>query len=344
MNRVFSVGLSILLLFGSALAWSGERTYPVIGEVERYAPGLDALVGGDAVIEQLTGDTFSWSEGPVWVPDGAYVLFSDVPQNTMWKWSESGGLQEFLKPSAHDAGADGSGGTNGLVLGLDGKLLAADHGSRTVYSMDLETMQRSTVIAAFEGKRFNSPNDLVVSRVRWPGTLFFTDPPYGLKGQDESPLKELDSSGVYRLDPSGAVTLLDDTLLRPNGIGLSPDEKTLYVASSDRSNIIFRAYELDEAGNVAGEPRTFADTTKWSEAGDPGANDGFAVDTRGNLWATGPGGVFVINPEGEILGLIRTGTRVANCAFGGPEGQTLYLTSHKFLARIKTTVKGLGLP
>ena len=330
-----------LLASGTLLA--GDA-YPTVGGVERYSEIMDELVPQDAVVERLTEDTFGWSEGPVWVPDGGYVLFSDVPGNTMWKWSEEGGLEEFLKPSANGPEPTGSGGTNGLIMGLDGRLLATDHGSRTIYAMDLETMDRSTVVDAYDGKRFNSPNDLVMSRVRWPGTLFFTDPPYGLDGQDDSELKEQAVNGVFRLDTSGEVTLLDGTLARPNGIGLSTDEKALYVASSDRDNITFQAYDLDENGDIAGEPRTFADTTKWFEAGDEGANDGFALDTDGNLWATGPGGVYVISPAGEILGRIQTGTRVANCAFGGPEGKTLYITSHTFLARIRTNAKGFGLP
>ena len=333
------------LLFSSVVVAGGP--YPVVGEVERISPEMDRLVPQDAVVERLTEDRFSWSEGPVWVPQGGYLLFSDVPENMMWKWSEAGGLEPFLDPSALADGrpVDPSGqGTNGLVLARNGRLLAADHGSRSLYELDLETKERRPVSTAYGDKRYNSPNDLVVSRSRWPGTVFFTDPPYGLDGQDDSGLKELDFNGVFRLDPTGEVTLLDDTLTRPNGIGLSPDEKTLYVAVSDRSNLVFRAYDLDDAGGVAGRPRTLATTTRWHEAGDRGGNDGLAVDTEGNLWATGPGGVFVIDPDGEILGRIRTGTPAANCTFGGPDGRTLYITSAAFLARIKTNARGLGLP
>jgi gluconolactonase len=337
--------LAACLLFSSLAVADGP--YPVVGEVERFSPAMDRLVPAGAVVERLTEDRFSWSEGPVWVPQGGYLLFSDVPENKMWKWSEEGGLQPFLDPSALADGrpVDPSGqGTNGLVLTLGGRLLAADHGSRSLYELDLDSKERRPVSTGYRDRRYNSPNDLVVSRLRWPGAVFFTDPPYGLDGQDRSGMKELDFNGVFRLDPSGEVTMLDDTLSRPNGIGLSPDEKTLYVAVSNRSNLVIRAYNLDDDGSVVGEPGTLATTTRWHQAGDRGSNDGLAVDTEGNLWATGPGGVFVIDPNGEILGRIRTGTPAANCTFGGPDGRTLYITSAAFLARIRTNARGLGLP
>lgn len=333
---------SVAAILTMASAGAGEP-FPPVGDVERWSPEMDELVPRDAVVERLTEDVFRWSEGPVWVPGDEHLLFSDVPENTIWKWSESGGLEVFLKPSALDTGGspNPSGqGTNGLILGPDGRLLAADHGSRSLFTMNLETGQRQPVAGVYRKQRFNSPNDLVLSRLRWPGAVFFTDPPYGLKGQDESPLKELEFSGVFRLDASGEVTLLDKTLSRPNGIGLSPDERTLYVASSDPSNLVIRAYDLDENGDVAAQHRNFAATTKWHIAGDQGNNDGMAVDTAGNLWATGPGGVFVISPRGEFLGRIKTGMRIANCAFGGAQGDILYMTSHKFLARVRTSAQG----
>lgn len=336
---------TFLLFYLLWLAPPAFADYPAVGGIDRYSDELDRLLSPGAKVERLTDDRFRWSEGPVWIPDGDYLLFSDVPENTIWKWSEPAGLEVFLKPSAlgdGSAGNSGGPGTNGLILLQDGRVLAADHGSRSLYTLDPATRQRSPGVADFAGKRFNSPNDLVLSRQRWPGTVFFTDPPYGLEGQDESPLKELGFSGVFRLDPDGQVTLLDDGMKRPNGIGLSPDETVLYVASSDRENLEIRAYELDKKGDV-GASRVLVTTTRWHEAGDKGANDGLAVDVEGNLWATGPGGVFVITPGGEILGRIRTGTRAANCAFGGPEGKTLYITSAAFLARIETEVKGLRL-
>ncbi|MEE4216478.1 MAG: SMP-30/gluconolactonase/LRE family protein [Xanthomonadales bacterium] len=344
MSRIlFAITLSLSTLLISLSAVAGED-YPEVGDVQRFSPDLDNLLAPGAVIQRLTGDAFQWSEGPVWVPGENYVLLSDVPTSTVWKWSEHGGLEAFMKPSALEDGRErdpGMQGTNGLVMSLDGKLLAADHGSRSLYKMDLQTMKKTMVAGHFDGKRFNSPNDLALSRIRWPMSIFFTDPPYGLKGQDESPLKELEFNGVYRFDRSGTVTLLDDSIARPNGIGLSLDEKTLYVANSQKEQSVWLAFDLDEKGNVKAGPRLFASAQKWADEGAKGLPDGMAVDVGGNLWATGPGGVFIIDPHGKILGLIQTGTAAANCAFGGEDGSMLYITSHKFLARIKTRTKGI---
>lgn len=347
MSRLFSAfALSLLTLFFCLPAIAGE-VYPTIGQVQRFTPAMNKLVSPGAVVERLTEDTFTWSEGPVWVPGGNYVVFSDVPENTAWKWSEEAGLEVFLKPSALVDGreVDPSGqGSNGLMMSLPGNLLMADHGSRSLVEVDLQTMEKKMLAGHFDGKRFNSPNDLAVSRVRWPHALFFTDPPYGLEGQDDSPLKELDFNGIYRLDPSGEVVLLDDTMARPNGIGLSPDEKTMYVANSQKGNTVWMSFDLDGDGNVKEGSRLFASAQKWADEGAKGLPDGMAIDVEGNLWATGPGGVFVIDPHGKIIGLVETGTAAANCAFGGEDGSTLYITSHKFLARIKTNTRGIEFP
>lgn len=336
--------LLTLLLLSLAFPLCAAEDHPAIGAVHRYSDAIDRLIEPGAVVEQLTGEVFSWSEGPVWVPEGAYVVLSDVPEDTAWKWSEAGGLEVFMKPSSLQDGRERDPtmqGSNGLMLSLDGALLAGDHGSRSLISLDLGTMKKTMLAGHFEGKRFNSPNDLVVSRLRWPGSVFFTDPPYGLKDQDKSPLKEIDFNGVYRLDVSGEITLLDDSMERPNGIGLSRDEKTLYVANSQKEKAVWMAFDLDENGDVADGPRLFASAQKWADEGAKGLPDGMAIDVEGNLWATGPGGVFVIDPHGTILGLVETGTAAANCAFGGEDGSELYITSHKFLARIRTNTRGI---
>lgn len=338
-----TLGLAAASLFACS-ALLADGTYPAVGEVKRFSPLMDELLTKDAVIERLTEDTFTWSEGPVWVPDGDYVVFSDVPEDTAWKWSEQGGLAVFLNPSSLDDGRvrDPKGeGSNGLMLSLEGKILAGDHGSRSLIEIDLETMKKKMLVGEYDGKRFSSPNDLVISRVRWPGTVFFTDPPYGLTDDDKSELKEIDFNGVYRFDASGLVTLLDDSLGRPNGIALSPDEKTLYVANSQKERSVWMAYDLDEQGAVIGVPRVFSSAQHWADENAKGLPDGMAVDVEGNLWATGPGGVLVIDPTGEILGLIETGTAAANCAFGGKDGSELYITAHKFLARIQTRTRGI---
>jgi len=343
MNRT-KHALLVLLAAISCFACADDGAFEAVGGVQRLAPGLDSLLPEGARPERLTADTFTWSEGPVWVPDGSFLLFSDVPEATMWKWSESGGLDVFLKPSWLDDGRErdpAGSGSNGLLLGLDGALLAADHGSRSLVAMDFATRARAVRAGHYEGRRFNSPNDLAISRTRWPGTLFFTDPPYGLTGQDDSPIKELESNGVYRLDPDGTVTLLDGSMGRPNGIVLSPDERTLYVANSQQERAEWLAFDLDEAGGVAGGPRLFFSAQDRADAGARGLPDGMAMDVHGNLWATGPGGVLVIGPDGRLLGVIETGSAIANCAFGGPGGNVLYMTSHRFLARIETRTRGI---
>ena len=323
---------------------SAAGDFPEIGKVHQFDDGLESLLDSGARIEKLTQDVFGWSEGPVWIPGHNMLLFSDVPGNTMWKWSEASGLEEFLSPSAMDNGLapNPSGqGTNGLMLSLQGSLLAADHGSRSLVEIDLSSNKQTALATEYEGKRFNSPNDLAISRKRWPGTVFFTDPPYGLKGQEESPLQELDFNGIYRLDTDGSVTLLDDAMARPNGIALSPDETVLYVANSQPHNTVWNVYDLAGDGSISDGPRQFASAQALVDRGRKGNPDGIAVDVEGNLWATGPGGVLIFDPSGKLLGLIETGTAIANCAFGGKNGSTLYMTSHQFIARIETNTRGV---
>jgi gluconolactonase len=343
-NPPFKPFPTFLLLCLALPGISAAGDYPEIGEVHRFEGELDRLLDSGAVIEKLTGNEFTWSEGPVWISGRNELLFSDVPENTIWKWSEESGLETFLKPSAMDDGREpnpSGQGSNGLMRSLQGGLLAADHGSRSLIEIDLATKKQTARAAEYRDKRFNSPNDLVVSRKRWPGAVFFTDPPYGLKGQEGSPLRELDFNGVYRLDADGSVTLLDDSMERPNGIALSPDEKVMYVANSEGDNTIWNAFDLAEDGSIARGPRLFASAQDFARQGKKGLPDGMAVDVEGNLWATGPGGVLVFDPSGRLLGLVETGTAIANCAFGGEKGSTLYMTSHQFIARIETRTRGL---
>jgi gluconolactonase len=308
-----------------------------IGTVHRGGTALDALIAPDARIEKLA-DGFKWSEGPVWVREGKYLLFSDVPANRIYRWSEADGLSVFLEPSGY-AGPQPSPfreeGTNGLIRGdRPGTILVADHGNRGVARLDLSTKQKTFLAQHYQGKRFNSPNDLVRAE---NGAIYFTDPPYGLQGLNESPLKELPFNGVFRLDPNGEVTLLTDKMSFPNGVILSPDEKTLYVANSDPKRAVIMAFDLAN-GRLSNE-RVFADMTSMVGSAHPGLPDGMAVDVKGNIFSTGPGGVHVFAPDGRRLGRIETGTAVANCAFA-EDGRTLYLTSHNMLARIRTRTTG----
>ncbi|UKE50826.1 SMP-30/gluconolactonase/LRE family protein [Xanthomonas translucens] len=313
--------------------------FPVIGHVTAFDPAFADTVAADARIERIA-EGFTWSEGPAWVRDGGYLLFNDVPQNTMYRWSERDGLSVFLKPSGY-AGpplvALREAGANGLQAEPSGSVLLADSGNRSIARLDPATRRKTPLASAYDGHRFNSPNDLVRRR---DGVVFFTDPPYGLKDGDTSPVKELRFNGVYRLDPDGSVHLLDDSLKLPNGIALSPDERTLYVANSDPARPIWTAYTLDARGAVTGK-RVFADASDIVGDANPGLPDGMAVASDGRLFATGPGGVLVFAPDGRRLGRIETGGPVANCAFGD-DGRTLYMTSHTILARVRVKATGLG--
>ncbi|WP_420456092.1 SMP-30/gluconolactonase/LRE family protein [Rubrivirga sp.] len=299
-----------------------------------------ALVPADAAAEVLA-EGFAWSEGPVWRPAEGDLLFTDVPGNTVWRWAEGDGLSVFLRPSglAVGPGRDASVGSNGLILDADGRLLLADHGSRAVTRLDPATYVREVLADRYDGRRFNSPNDLVLHA---SGALFFTDPPYGLAGQDASPQKEQPHNGVYRLDPDGTVMLLIDDLTRPNGVVLSPDGRTLTVANSDPERAIWMRYPVLDGGAL-GPGRLLFDATEWVAEGRPGLPDGMAVDADGTLFATGPGGVLVFSAAGDYLGTLETEKATANVTFGGPDGRMLFLTSSDRLLRIPVATRGLGL-
>jgi gluconolactonase len=331
--RSLASAAAVALLGGLALASDG----PTIGRIERADARLDLLVPKDAVIEVLA-EGFKWSEGPVWDRAGGRVLFSDVPNNVVHAWSEKGGLADFLRPSGYTGPEGGGGrepGANGLAFDAQGRLVLCQHGDRRVSR--LEGGRFVPLVERFEGKRFNSPNDLVFAG---DGSIYFTDPPYGLTKTFEDPDRETGWNGVYRLGPDGKVAVLVKDLKAPNGIGLSPDGRTLYVGQSDGARPVVMAYDLAKDGTVSGG-RVFFDTTPLKKNG-PGAPDGLKVDRHGNVFTTGPGGVLVLTPKGEYLGTIVTGVPTANCGFGGADGATLYVTARDRLCRVRTTTKGLG--
>lgn len=321
------------------LASSAEdKPLATIGKLESKDPAFDKLISKDAKIEVLAGG-FKWTEGPVWVKNGGYLLFCDIPNNTVFKWSEKEGLKPFLKPSGYTGQAKFEGsepGSNGLALDSNGLLILCQHGDRRVARLETNG-QFTTLVDKYMGKRFNSPNDLVFAK---NGDLYFTDPPYGLPKQMQDPAKELDFQGVYRLKPNGEVTLLTKEMTRPNGIGLSPDGKTLYVANSDPALAIWKSFPVKDDGTL-GEGKVFYDSTADVKAGKPGLPDGLKVDIHGNIFATGPNGVFVFDPTGKLLGQILTFDKTANCGFGD-DGSTLYICANDKLVRIKTLTKGLG--
>jgi gluconolactonase len=313
-----------------------KKVYPTFGQVERLDPELDKLIPAEAKLEKLAGG-FEWAEGPVWEPRSQTLLFSDVPRNVVFQWKEAVGTRDYLYPSGYTGTAPRGGepGSNGLTLDPQGRLVLCEHGDRRVAR--LEGNGRKTTLAQYYlDRRFNSPNDLVYKS---NGDLYFTDPPYGLEGGDKDPKKELVFSGVYLLRRDGEVALLTSELGFPNGIAISPDEKTLYVAVSDSNKPVIMAFPLRENGTT-GKGRVFFDA-KPLMAGRKGLPDGLKVDALGNLFATGPGGVLVITPEGKHLGTINPGEATANCAWGG-DGSMLYLTADMYLCRIQTNTKGKG--
>jgi gluconolactonase len=321
--------------------------YPSFGSIERLDPALDKLIAPGAKLEKLA-EGFVWVEGPVWIKDkkSSYLLFSDIPMNSIYKWTEADGVSLFMKPSGCHADCDGlkEPGSNALTVDKKGNLLMCEHGDRRLARLASLTKpegKQFPLATKYDGKRFNSPNDLTVST---GGDIFFTDPPYGLVPKDPAkkdtfPGQEQKVQGVYRLDAKGKVTLLYDGLERPNGLALSPDEKTLYVANSHPPRPIWMAFDV-KPDHTLGPGHVFFDASaiiaKTKRAGMP---DGMKVDKQGNLFATGPGGVLIFSPAGKHLGTILTGDATANVAFGD-DGSTLYVMVNHMIARLKTKTTG----
>ncbi|MBT1705651.1 SMP-30/gluconolactonase/LRE family protein [Chryseosolibacter indicus] len=328
--------LTFVIIVTSTISCKVTSEVKTTGSIERLDPSLDALVSPDAKIEILA-EGYEWSEGPVWVESQNMLLFSDVPKNTIYKWTEKEGAQVYLTPSGY-TGSEPSQrkepGSNGLTLDPSGRLVLCQHGDRRVARMDasLDAPKPIFVTLAdnFEGKKLSSPNDVVFKK---NGEIFFTDPPYGLPTQgDNDPAKETPFNGVYRVTTGGEVKLLVDSLTRPNGIAFTPDEKTFIVANSDPEKATWYAFDLE--GDSVVNQRIFFDATPASKAGEQGLPDGFRIDKEGNMFATGPGGMWIFNREGKVIGKIKLPQPTSNCAFSADE-KTLYITSDMYLLRIK---------
>lgn len=318
---------------------ASHETAVSFGTIEVWDDSLSDVILPDMRIEALA-DGFQWSEGPAWDVERQQIYFSDVPQNMAYRWSETEGLKTFLDPSGIDndqAVGFREPGSNGLLMLPDGDLLLANHGKRALEKLDVDTGEREIIVNSFQKKAFNSPNDIARAQ---DGTLFFTDPPYGLEGMDASPLKQLDFNGVYRLTTEGVLTVIDKAQTFPNGIALSPDESTLYVAVSDPDNPVIMRYTQDNEGNF-GRGEIWFDASAYVNEGLPGLPDGMAVADSGHVFATGPGGIFILSPSGKALGQIRMGRATANCTFGD-DGNTLYMTAGDTLARVRV-INGVKL-
>jgi gluconolactonase len=337
MTPIRRTALLVVLICAAVLPVDAQARITV-GQIERLDPALDALVPPGTQMEQLA-DGFAWTEGPVWRKSGGYLLFSDIPRNTIYKWQQGAGLSIYMRPAGY-AGATPAGwelGSNGLVFDANDALLMADHGNRQIARVVDSNFTKITLADRYQGKRLNSPNDLVIAS---NGDIYFTDPSYGLQGNNRSPAREQAFNGVYRLSRSGEVTLITSDLTFPNGIALSPDQRTLYVAISDPERPMWMAYDVRADGTV-GQGRVFFDATALAKSGKRGSPDGMKVDAKGNLFASGPGGILVFSPAGKHLGTLLTGDLTANCAFG-EDGSTLYMTANHQRLRVKLATRGLG--
>ena len=330
-------GFAIVAAF-SSVPGGGSAVPESAVRIVRVDPLFDTLVAPDAKVEKLAGG-FQWVEGPVWDRKDNCLLFSDIPNNAIFRWTEPSGASIFLKPSGYTGKEPFEGrepGSNGLAFDARGRLVVCDHGNRRVARIEKDGT-RTTLADRYEGKRFNSPNDLVY---RSNGDLYFTDPPYGLPKTFEDPRREIPFCGVYRLPVGGAtLQLLTREISAPNGIAFSPDEKRLYVACSDPKRAVWMVYDVNGRGGIE-NGRIFFDATAWVPSR-KGLPDGMKVDSQGNLFATGPGGVLVFAASGKLLGSIDTGVPTANCAFGN-DGSTLYIAAETAILRVRVLTKGLG--
>jgi gluconolactonase len=303
-----------------------------VGMIVRLSPALDELAPPSAKIEKLAGG-FQFTEGPLWFPAG-YIWFSDVTGNVVRQWSPDGKVIEILRPGGGENKEAPPGsfvGPNGMIADRDGAVLLCQHSNRQIVRITKDR-QVSVFLDRFKGKRFNSPNDLVYKS---DGALYFTDPPYGLLKQDDDPHKELKFNGVFQY-ANGKLQVIINDLTRPNGIAFSPDEKKLYLANSDEKRKVWMAYDVKPDGGVT-NGRVFYDATDEKADGLP---DGMKVDTKGNLYCAGPGGVWVFSSGGKHLGTIKPPETPANCNWGD-DGKSLYMTARTGLYRIKLAAQGM---
>jgi len=323
-------------LFAPAIVFAADPPPVFAPKVERLDPALDQVLAPGANLEKIA-EGYMWSEGPVW-KDGA-LFFSDVPANKLYQWKPGGGAPKvFLQPSG---GMEATAvvtqpGSNGLTVDATGNLILCQQGTRRVARLEADGRQ-IPIVDIYEGKHFSSPNDVIYAS---NGNLYFTDPPYGFEELNDSPLKELKFNGVFLVRPGGKAIAVIKDLTFPNGIALSPDEKTLYIGVSDPNAAKIYAYDVQPDGTVANR-RVFFDATPLVSEQRQGLPDGMKVDKLGNIWTAGPGGILIISPAGKLLGNLLTGQPTGNCAWGD-DGSTLYVTANMFICRIKTLTKGAG--
>lgn len=318
----------------SIVACKPKDEKPALATIERIDPALDALIDPAAQVEVIM-DGFAWSEGPLWLPSENFLIVSDVPKNTIYKWTKESGKEVYLTPSGYTTKADKpyskEEGSNGLLLNKEGKLVLCQHGDRRVSVMNTAlnapAADYTPLADNYGGKKLNSPNDAVFNAA---GTLFFTDPPYGLP-DDNGATKEIPFQGVYKAS-NGVVTLLSDSVTRPNGIAFFPGDRRLIVASSDPEKAVWYTFDLTETDSVE-QASLFYDATAEVKTGAPGLPDGLKVDAKGNVFATGPGGVWIFDQSGKVLGKIKVTEPTSNVAFS-PDGKTLFITANMYVLQL----------
>jgi gluconolactonase len=330
--KSYATCLAVCLLGGSFLNASAAETYATFESLDKR---FDELIPPDTKVEKIADD-LEWSEGPVWDAQSNSLLFSDIPRNVVMRWNADKGVTRFLERSGYTGAAPFTGrepGSNGLTFDAQGRLTLCQHGDRRISVRESDGTMRPLAVG-YNGKKLNSPNDLVYDN---KGNLWFTDPPYGLPGTFKDPAKELDFQGVYRVAKDGTIKLVTKELEAPNGLAFTPDHKTLYVANSQSEAPFWKAFPVNPDGSL-GKSRVFYDATKLRREGD-GNPDGMKVDVHGNVFATGPGGVLVLTPDGTLLGRILTGVPTANVAWG-ENGATLFVTANHRVLRLVTKTQG----
>lgn len=324
MNKLTAIGFTIL-----AACSSGQKE-PPYGYIERLDDELNTVISNQASID-IIADSLDWSEGPLWLEKEQKLIFSDVPRNTIYSWTEELGKQVYLTPSGYTGTAvlSQEPGSNGLALDKNGSLLLCQHGDRRVARMEASVSAPAanfiSLTDRYADKRYNSPNDLTIHS---SGAIFFTDPPYGLP--EKTIGKELSYQGVYVINDKRSILLID-SLSFPNGIALSPDEKKLYVAVSDPKKARWYEYTLTDSLTIA-SGKIFYDATT-DVPSQKGLPDGLKVDQQGNIFATGPGGVWIFNANGKLLGKIRLPEATSNCALSADE-KTLFITNDMYVVKV----------
>jgi gluconolactonase len=328
MKKIFAALLIV------TVSCTAQKTFPTVGSIERYDSSINQILSTNAKGE-IIADGFEWSEGPLWIEKNKMLLFSDIPRNTIYKWTEEKGKEVYLVPSGYTdtAKRGGETGSNALILDNNNNLVMCQHGDRRMARMnapvDNPLPKFTTIAGAWQGKRLNSPNDAVYNS---KGELFFTDPPYGLEFNMSDPKKELPFQGVYRVKTSGELELITDTITRPTGIAFFPGDKKFIVANSDGDKPTWYAFTIDENNQIHSAGIFY--NTAWGPNPQKGGGDGLKIDKNGNVFATGPGGIWIFNSKGKLLGKLRLTEATSNCALSADE-KTLYITNDMYLLRFK---------